>query len=103
MGQIQLILVWTPGKQSPIHDHANSHCVMKVSYNQILSLETTLQMSDCEKTPQVLRGSLKETLYTWPDRNVVNAGKPSPLRIQKETVYANNQVTYMSDNVRGSY
>jgi len=71
-----LILVWTPGKTSPIHDHANSHCVMKV-----------------------LKGSLKETLYTWPDRNVVNAGKPSPLRIQKETVYANNQVTYMSDNL----
>lgn len=26
----QLILVWTPGKGSPIHDHASSHCVMKV-------------------------------------------------------------------------
>ena len=26
----QLILVWTPGKESPIHDHANAHCVMKV-------------------------------------------------------------------------
>lgn len=62
-------------------------------------------MSDCGKpqTPQVLKGSLKETIYTWPDRNVVNAGKPSPLRIQKETVYANNQVTYMSDNVRRPY
>lgn len=102
MGQIQLILVWTPGKTSPIHDHANSHCVMKVSYYEILTLGTTLQISDCEN-PQVLKGSLKETLYTWPDRNVVNAGKPSPLRIQKETVYANNQVTYMSDNVRRYY
>lgn len=75
---------------------------MKVSYYEILALGTTLQMSDCE-IPQVLKGSLKETLYTWPDRNVVNAGKPSPLRIQKETVYANNQVTYMSDNVRRYY
>ena len=27
----QLILVWTPGKSSPIHDHADAHCVMKVS------------------------------------------------------------------------
>jgi len=26
----QLILVWSPGKSSVIHDHANAHCVMKV-------------------------------------------------------------------------
>jgi cysteine dioxygenase len=26
----QLILVWSPGKSSAIHDHANAHCVMKV-------------------------------------------------------------------------
>jgi cysteine dioxygenase len=26
-----LILVWTPGKQSPVHDHADSHCLMKVN------------------------------------------------------------------------
>lgn len=26
----QLILVWSPGKGSVIHDHANAHCVMKV-------------------------------------------------------------------------
>lgn len=25
-----LILVWTPGQASPIHDHADSHCLMKV-------------------------------------------------------------------------
>lgn len=28
----QLILVWSPGKGSTIHDHANAHCVMKVSH-----------------------------------------------------------------------
>ena len=27
---LKLILVWTPGKESPIHDHAGSRCVMKV-------------------------------------------------------------------------
>lgn len=26
-----LILVWTPGKGSLIHDHADAHCIMKVS------------------------------------------------------------------------
>jgi cysteine dioxygenase len=25
-----LILVWSAGKESPVHDHANAHCVMKV-------------------------------------------------------------------------
>lgn len=27
---MKLILVWSPGKGSVIHDHANAHCVMKV-------------------------------------------------------------------------
>jgi cysteine dioxygenase len=27
-----LILVWTPGKKSPVHDHADSHCLMKVRF-----------------------------------------------------------------------
>jgi len=26
-----MVLVWSPGKSSPIHDHADAHCVMKVS------------------------------------------------------------------------
>jgi len=26
-----LILVWSPDQGSPIHDHANAHCVMKIS------------------------------------------------------------------------
>lgn len=26
-----LILVWTPGKGSLVHDHADAHCIMKVS------------------------------------------------------------------------
>ncbi|KAI9770111.1 MAG: Cysteine dioxygenase [Geoglossum simile] len=71
-----LILVWTPGRGSPIHDHADAHCLMKV-----------------------LKGSLKETLYLWPDRNVTNSGLPSPLVTKKETIYCVNQVTYMSDDL----
>ncbi|KAF2102153.1 cysteine dioxygenase [Rhizodiscina lignyota] len=71
-----LILVWSPGKSSPIHDHANAHCVMKV-----------------------LRGELKETLYSWPDMYAVNMGKPSPPCVTKETVYTENEVTYMSDTL----
>lgn len=27
-----LLLVWTPGKASPVHDHAEAHCLMKVRF-----------------------------------------------------------------------
>ena len=27
-----LILVWTPGRKSPVHDHADAHCLMKVGF-----------------------------------------------------------------------
>lgn len=56
-------------------------------------------MVGCLCLMQVLRGSLKETLYNWPDRNLINDGGSSPLIVKKETVYTENRVTYMSDNV----
>ncbi|KAL2836616.1 RmlC-like cupin domain-containing protein [Aspergillus pseudoustus] len=71
-----LILVWSPSRGSAIHDHANAHCVMKV-----------------------LKGTLQETLYTWPDQGKVEGGEPSPLQIAKVTTYGENQVTYMSDKL----
>lgn len=71
-----LILVWTPGKGSPIHDHANAHCVMKV-----------------------LKGTLKETLFSWPDPDLAKEGKPAPPQVKKETLYHENGVTYMSDQL----
>ncbi|KAF2199268.1 cysteine dioxygenase type I [Delitschia confertaspora ATCC 74209] len=71
-----LILVWSPGKGSMIHDHANAHCIMKI-----------------------LKGRLKETLYAWPDKTQLNKGEPSAPQIKKETVYVENQVTYMSDKL----
>lgn len=98
-----LILVWCPGKGSPIHDHANAHCVMKV-----------------------LKGTLKETLYGWPCQRADNpaacahatqqsqsdcpsaehtcsAGpdtlEPAALHIQRDTMYGQDQVTYMSDKL----
>ncbi|PTU20555.1 hypothetical protein P175DRAFT_0457953 [Aspergillus ochraceoroseus IBT 24754] len=71
-----LILVWSPGRGSAIHDHANAHCVMKV-----------------------LKGTLQETLYTWPDQDKVQHGQASPPEITKVTTYGENQVTYMSDKL----
>jgi cysteine dioxygenase len=66
----QLVLVWTPGKGSLVHDHADAHCLMKV-----------------------LKGTLKETRFDFPE----NMG--APLRTLKETIYKRNQVTYMSDDL----
>lgn len=65
-----LVLVWTPGKGSPIHDHANAHCLMKV-----------------------LKGTLCETRYRYP----ANVGEGP--QVIKETVFKAGQVTYMSDEL----
>jgi cysteine dioxygenase len=67
---IQLVLVWTPGKGSPVHDHADAHCLMKV-----------------------LKGTLKETRLDPPTSNGVGPA------VIKETVYGRDQVTYMSDDL----
>ena len=63
-----MILVWSPGKGSPIHDHADAHCLMKV-----------------------LKGSLKETRFEFPEH-----GAPESI---KETIFQENEVTYMSDEL----
>lgn len=69
-----LILVWTPGKESPIHDHADSHCVMKV-----------------------LQGSLKETQYNWPKCPVIEESQHAPLQVKGSRLLMRNDVTYISD------
>lgn len=72
MGVVQLVLVWSPGKGSPIHDHGNAHCLMKI-----------------------LHGSLTETRYAFPD---VDA-EPGPMEIISEKTYEKNGVTYMADEL----
>ena len=66
-----LIVVWNPGEGSPIHDHANAHCVMKI-----------------------LTGSLKETIYI-----VADGEDQSPLEVARESMYKRNEVTYISDQI----
>ncbi|MCJ1274408.1 hypothetical protein MMC21_002204 [Puttea exsequens] len=67
-----LILVWTPGKESPIHDHAGSRCVMKM-----------------------LQGCLEEVQYEWPDG--LNEDRASPLKAKKISSLRQDDVTYISD------
>ncbi len=67
----QLVLVWTPGKASPIHDHGNAHCLMKI-----------------------LRGNLTETRYGFPDGD-----KAKPMEMTSERVLKENAVAYMADGL----
>ncbi|KAK1825702.1 RmlC-like cupin domain-containing protein [Podospora conica] len=68
-----LVLVWSPGKGSPIHDHGNAHCLMKI-----------------------LRGNLTETRYAFPDE----AGETDqPMRVTQERVHKQNEVAYMADEL----
>ncbi|CAG8979731.1 hypothetical protein HYALB_00011456 [Hymenoscyphus albidus] len=67
-----LLLVWTPGKKSPVHDHADSHCLMKI-----------------------LKGNLVETRYAIP----TNPGLEGPLHQTSCKKFNRDQVTYMSDAV----
>ncbi|RDA90456.1 hypothetical protein CP533_3938 [Ophiocordyceps camponoti-saundersi (nom. inval.)] len=67
-----LVLVWSPGKGSPIHDHGNAHCLMKV-----------------------LRGSLTETRYAFPDESA----DEKPMTVISERTFKENGVTYMADEL----
>ncbi|KAF8865798.1 cysteine dioxygenase [Acephala macrosclerotiorum] len=66
-----LVLVWTPGKGSPIHDHADAHCLMKV-----------------------LKGTLKETRFKYPLNDITTAPE-----VTTERTYYSNQVAYMADEL----
>ncbi|TVY36796.1 Cysteine dioxygenase [Lachnellula occidentalis] len=69
-----LILVWSPGKGSPIHDHANAHCIMKI-----------------------LKGKLKESRYSIAaDAERETATAP---RCLSEKVYSVGEVAYMADEL----
>ncbi|KAI0100564.1 RmlC-like cupin domain-containing protein [Nemania sp. FL0031] len=66
-----LVLVWTPGKSSPIHDHGNAHCLMKI-----------------------LHGNLTETRYDFPDGD-----KEKSMEMKSERVHGENAVAYMADEL----
>lgn len=68
----QLVLVWSPGKGSPIHDHGNAHCLMKI-----------------------LRGDLTETRYSFPNARV----EAGPMEIISEKTYKKGAVAYMADEL----
>ncbi|KAJ6028244.1 Cysteine dioxygenase [Penicillium herquei] len=68
-----LLLVWNPGKGSPIHDHANAHCIMKI-----------------------LAGQLHETVFHTPE---TGSKESKHMSIKSATTYGMNEVTYISDDI----
>ncbi|PWA00520.1 hypothetical protein BB558_003419 [Smittium angustum] len=68
-----LLLVWGPQIESPIHDHPNSHCILKV-----------------------LDGKLTEELYVPSDSP---SQKDAPLTLVKTTDAKLNTVCYMHDKL----
>jgi cysteine dioxygenase len=64
------VLVGGPGKGSPVHDHADANCLMKV-----------------------LKGRLLETRYDFP------TDLRTPLKVIKKTPFGVNQVTHMADEL----
>ncbi|ROT40637.1 cysteine dioxygenase type I [Sodiomyces alkalinus F11] len=66
-----LVLVWTPGKGSPIHDHGNAHCLMKI-----------------------LKGNLTEVRYAFPEE-----GREDPMKVISRKTYKENDQAYMADEL----
>eukprot|EP00835_Amoeboradix_gromovi_P006358 NODE_733_length_4713_cov_0.157781.p3 type:complete len:220 gc:universal NODE_733_length_4713_cov_0.157781:642-1301(+) len=73
-----LILCWGPNHYSPIHDHANSHCLMKVLDGE---LEETMYTAPTEidemKEKRVLRLKLDQTTYIHDKIGIHKVGNPS--------------------------
>jgi cysteine dioxygenase len=68
-----ILIVWNPAKGSPIHDHADAHCVMKI-----------------------LKGNLTETVYEKPEDGDCGV---HPLEAKTETTYLPDEVAYISDQI----
>ncbi|KAJ2887809.1 hypothetical protein FB639_001065 [Coemansia asiatica] len=69
-----LILVWGENQSSPIHDHAGSHCMMKL-----------------------LAGELNENLFAWPKQSSESGN--SELNLKRTAALKTNSVAYMHDNI----
>jgi cysteine dioxygenase len=69
-----LLLCWGKGHQSPIHDHAGSHCILKV-----------------------MQGSLVETRYPWPKNSAeCECSKMQPTSADE---LSENETGYMHDEI----
>ena len=66
-----LILCWSPGQRSPIHDHQGQRCWMAV-----------------------LEGEIEEAQYPMPE-----AGRPAPMRSFAKKTFASGDVAFINDDI----
>ncbi|RKO91259.1 RmlC-like cupin domain-containing protein, partial [Blyttiomyces helicus] len=86
-----MILCWSENGQSPIHDHAGAHCMMKV-----------------------LSGQITETQYKWPGEATSSASPAGgsdkendsdsdadshAMKVRTENVHSSDQVAYIHDKI----
>ncbi|KAF2860706.1 putative cysteine dioxygenase Cdo1 [Piedraia hortae CBS 480.64] len=104
-----LVLVWSPGRQSYIHDHANSHCVMKVLHGR---LTETVYSWPCERGEQnspiqasPIQASPIDTCETEhkcsssETEHKCSSSETGTLRVKRAKTYGEDEVTYMSDRL----
>lgn len=68
-----IVLCWDTAQGSSIHSHADSHCFMKV-----------------------LRGTLQETLFAWPEEASSGSENLAPMTVTKAMTHNQDAVTYIN-------
>lgn len=76
-----IVLCWDSGQGSSIHDHADSHCFMKV-----------------------LQGAIRETRYEWPDNTgemvpPQEGEEGKPMQVKDSMVYGLDELTYINNSM----
>ncbi|KAI8388790.1 RmlC-like cupin domain-containing protein [Radiomyces spectabilis] len=86
-----MVLAWSKGKQSPIHDHAGSHCVMKV-------LDGDIREIKYEYPKNVVQDTSEYDITSMTEQPLDDANQ-SPLHVTKDSTYKPNQVAYIHDKI----
>lgn len=75
-----MVLCWGEGHESPVHDHSDAHCVMKI-----------------------LQGELCETRYAWPEgqetSNTVDGRTAQGLKELQKYKLGLNEICYINDSL----
>lgn len=96
-----LVLVWNPGKASPVHCHSNAHCLMKILSG---SLQETQYDWPAGARPMTPRPATKEDLIRKRATPTGHAGDAEmddseQMRTKKVTMLHRDDVTYISDAI----
>ncbi|KAK2624899.1 hypothetical protein QTJ16_006092 [Diplocarpon rosae] len=87
-----LMLVWTPGKKSPVHDHADSHCLMKMLQGELIERRFAM--------PEGGDGAGLDADTGVEDREAEQAkGGREGLRETQRTLFTEDKVAYISDQL----